>query len=169
MVDTIRSDAELDTLLRDNSVGEISPQDIRDLWLSLRAGGSAGYLQNTTPQLLGPGVNVLDLPNAGQLQGFTFDAGNDSLVAGVDGVFEVQIILSLSGDIGEFEFAVLQNDSPVQATRMKASVDHAGQFVNVVSVPWRVNVTAGDTFKLGALGDGLNVTPYGGGLQIGRT
>ncbi len=52
---------------------------------------------------------------------------------------------------------------------MKASVDHAGQFVNVVSVPWRVNVTAGDTFKLGALGNGLNVTPYGGGLQIGRT
>lgn len=69
MADTIRSIAALQTLLADNNSGDISPQDLRDMLVSLAApSGWADYTDSTyttgSPLSISAGVDTV-IPNDG--------------------------------------------------------------------------------------------------------
>lgn len=49
MVDTVRTLADLQTLLADNTNGDISAQDLRDFLVSTAIGGEAAYLDHRLP------------------------------------------------------------------------------------------------------------------------
>ena len=48
MADTIRTLADLQTLLADNTAGDISPQDVRDFLVSVHGGGLTPNAQTVT-------------------------------------------------------------------------------------------------------------------------
>lgn len=102
MADTARTRAALLTLLADNVSGDISPQDIRDMLVSLFGVWAAIYVADgavaqtgitTTPtKITGFAVNVAGLG------GMTPDHTDDSVEAPLDGDYLVLAQISYSGD-----------------------------------------------------------------------
>lgn len=143
MVDTIRSLADLLALLADNSSGDISAQDVRDVVVSLHGvygemyvtgGASAQSLDTTPAQLTGFAAN-------GNSSGTTPDHTNDQITVGTDGVYLVHGQFSAIGETGTtYELELRSNGSLVPGIRCKFTAsmtvgDHvSASFIGLVTL-----------------------------------
>ena len=100
MADTRRSRADILTLFADNSLQEISAQDLRDFVVSMMGGyASIKTADGSTPQT-GIGTTPVLLTQwtvNGISDGLTPDHTADSIVVDVDGVYDVDCDISFSG------------------------------------------------------------------------
>lgn len=113
MVDTVRTKAALQTLLADNTTGDISPQDLRDMLVSIMGvyggihieGGVTGQaVVAATPELL-----TEWLAN-GVADGVTPDFTADNITIDNNGVYQIEFAISLEGIAGAvFEFHLRKN------------------------------------------------------------
>jgi len=111
---TIRTRAQLDTILADNIIGAISPADIRDVLDSTDLIGEIKTVDGSTAQasLSTTPVKLTCFAANGVNKGVTPDHTNDKLTidAGGDGDYEVAIQLSFSGSNSTgFTFKVRKN------------------------------------------------------------
>lgn len=114
MADTIRTLTALLALLADNTTGDISPQDIRDMLVSVHGvyggiyiadGSTAQTGIDTTPtKMTGWTTNAISA-------GTTPDQANNEIVVGTDGVYVVFMTMSFSGSVNTtFEGHLRIND-----------------------------------------------------------
>jgi hypothetical protein len=128
---TIRDKAELDALFADNSTGDISPQDLRDLVDSLMGVyGGLRMANNSTGQTVAtntPEVLTEWTSNAVS-NGLTPDYTNDNVTIDYDGVYKLHFYVSFEGVTGDtFRFYIYKNGSitspPIQCRRKTSSAD----------------------------------------------
>jgi hypothetical protein len=111
MVDTPRTRTDLLTILADNITGDISPQDIRDMLVSIFGVWSAIYVaEGSTPQ---SGITTTPVKltgfttNIAGSGGMTPDHTDDSIEIELDGDYLVISAIAFSGSINQgFEIHV---------------------------------------------------------------
>jgi hypothetical protein len=99
MADTPRSVSTLQTLLADNTSGQISPQDLRDFLVSsLGIYGSLYVLDGATQQdnIGTSGSKLTAFTNEGNSHGTTPSHSNDQITIDIDGKYDVQFQCSFS-------------------------------------------------------------------------
>ena len=153
MPDTIRSMAELDSLLSDNAAGSISAQDIRDLMVSMAVHGEIGSGAKAN-KTLGADWEALDFDVAGT---FVRGLNVDTVNKWIDGVpVTMKALLSMElffkGDEDEsYDFTVFKDPigSPVNITRMERADVLLTDVDQTVQLSWSVGVqlTAGDILQ----------------------
>lgn len=145
MPDTIRSLSDLNNLFADNTQGVISPQDIRDLMVSLMVHGEIGSGAKTAITINGT-FAVLDFTLAGVVgRGITADTVNKRL-SGVPVVLKPQIDFELDFNGATnttYEAAVFVNG--VQNLRLTAQdrIVSAAQ-IGHIRMSSSIQVQAGD-------------------------
>jgi len=135
MADTIRTLAELNTLLADNTSGDITPQDIRDLMVSMMVHAEIGALDNS-PITLGSGWETVDLDTAGAAKrGADVDLVNHRITSiPVACKGQVHWEAEFKGAAATlYEFAVYRNGGPTQVIGLyrRAYVPTADHIVHV--------------------------------------
>ena len=100
MTDTIRDRDTLLALLADNSSRDISPQDIRDMLVSVHGVYGGLYVQDGVMAQAGVGITPAKMTGwAGNLPaaGMTPDHANDQVTVGTDGVYVAWCQVSFIG------------------------------------------------------------------------
>ena len=116
MADTPRSLSDLLVLLADNTTGDISPQDTRDVLVStLGVYGSITCFDASTQQdNPDTGALLTCFTDNGNANGVTPDHTNDSLTIDVAGNFDVYCQVSFSGTGGkQFQFRLRKNGAEI--------------------------------------------------------
>jgi hypothetical protein len=160
MADTIRTLVELNSLLADNTGGAISPQDVRDLMVSMMVHAEIGGRDKASVSL-SSGWNTLDLDEDGVAKrGFTTDLTNHR-VGGTPVAMKATLHwdVTFRGVVGEdYEFTVWRNGgtSPEEVVRVyrQMRILNASQ-VGHLSAEATVQCIQGDTFEL-AVRSGTN-------------
>ncbi len=153
MVDTIRTLAELNSLLADNTTAKLSPQDVRDLMVSQMVHAEIGSAAKAS-KILGASWEPLDFDVAGVFQR---GLNANTLLLRIDSIpVEMKAVLSLEvyfrGNVGQnYDFTVFKDPivAPVNITRMQRlgfEVLNAGQTIHA---SWSVGVqlSAGDVLQ----------------------
>lgn len=112
MADTIRTRADLQTLLADNTTGDISPQDHRDVLVSVLGVFGQLYSHDSVAGLtVGTSPVTVEWATAGLYDGITLDAANEkmTLAAGHDGTYEVHVQMSFTASQATYEVHVYKN------------------------------------------------------------
>lgn len=154
MPDTIRSLAELNTQFADNVDAAISPQDIRDLMVSLMVHGEIGSLTKGAV-VLSTGFQPLDFNQAGAVgRGLTVDTANRWIAdIPVDMKVEVTLEVSFQGSNNTtFEFAVFRNPntSPEQIQRLSDSERiFSAAMIGTIKMSASLQLNAGDKLQAG--------------------
>lgn len=102
MVDTIRDRTTLLTLLADNTSRDISPQDLRDMLVSVHGVYGGLYVQDGSTAQTGVDTTPTKMTGwAGNLPaaGTTPDHTDDSITIGTDGIYIALCQVSFSGTI----------------------------------------------------------------------
>lgn len=151
MPDTQRSTAALLALTPDNTSGETSNQDLRDMLVSLLGGYAAIYVdEGATPQAFTastPAKLTGFAANGPDASGMTPDHADDELVAGVDGVYWVACSLAMLGStIGWTGRARLRKNGAAIPGAQARGVDASG-FISL-SFEFPVQCVAGDSITV---------------------
>jgi hypothetical protein len=130
---TIRTNAELQALFADNTVGAISPQDLRDFLdsvmgvygsISIGDGSTAQALATATPE------KMTEFLANGVANGMTPAYASNQITIVHDGVYHVSFNLSFEGTTGEtFQFALRKDGvevSPHMSFHRKTSAADVG-------------------------------------------
>lgn len=150
MVDTIRTKADILTLLADNATEDISPQNLRDWLVSFRVYGEIGVFNNTIwMNSLSAGFNVVTLNQSGPAAGVVVDTVNSLLGVDVDGQYRLDYALSYEGTAGKrYDIAILKNDALVARTQRRDTIT-ANQEVRNMSGGGTLDLISTDEIKLG--------------------
>lgn len=129
MVDTIRDRSTLLTLLADNTTGQVSPQDLRDVLVSLDVMGSMSF------ELVPSGLNGIGMTGAqaillpwdagGLSAGIAMDNAQGTMVVGTAGTYRVSFSVSaeiLSATAPAFLVFALCKNGIVPATNIGATL-----------------------------------------------
>jgi len=156
MADTIRTRAQILALIADNSTGEISPQDLRDMMVSLMgvygaildtANGSAQTVAAAVPEKL------TNFTENGLAVGMTPDFANNDLQVDYTGVYQV---------FGKVALQATANNADVELhTRVDGVEDPAGSHTqlgssgSVASATWMniISLNAGEKLSIWATVD----------------
>lgn len=170
MPDTIRSLAELNALLADNTSAAITPQDLRDLMVSqmVYAEIGSGAKAEIT---LGTGFQAVDLNVAGEVsRGMVADATNRMITdtpVNMKAIIHCEVVFK--GAVADYEFSVFRNpdSTPTQVLRLARTVRGAA---TAVSHSWSTSVqlTAGDKLQLGVRANGQPFELLFGVLRVQR-
>jgi hypothetical protein len=154
MADTIRTLAQLNTQFADNTVGICSPQDIRDLMVSLMVHGEIGSLAKSAITLAA-GFQPLDFNQAGAVgRGLTIDTAN-KWIDGISVNMKAEITLEVSfqgANNTTFEFAVFRNPdgTPEQITRLTDNERiFSAAMVGGIKISSALQLNAGDKLQAG--------------------
>jgi hypothetical protein len=154
MADAIRTLAELNTQFADNIEGICSPQDIRDLMVSMMVHGEIGSLARSAITLAA-GFQPLDFHAAGAVgRGLTIDETNKWIAdVPVDMKAEVTLEVSFQGSNNTtFEFAVFKNPdtAPEQILRLTDNERiFSAAMVGTVKISSSLQLSAGDKLQAG--------------------
>jgi hypothetical protein len=102
MADTIRTLTALLALLADNTTGDISPQDVRDMLVTVHGVYGGIYIQDgSTPQT---GIDTTPTKMTGWATntasaGTTPDQANNQITVGTDGVYLIWASVGFSGSV----------------------------------------------------------------------
>jgi hypothetical protein len=150
MPDTIRTLSELNALLADNNTANISPQDIRDILVSINVYGEIGASGNS-PINLASGWQPLDLTVPGNSTRGVVVNTTSKWIEQVPVDMEVDLTFHLifKGQAGrDYDFTVFKNpdSTPVQMNRMNILNIEANE---TRSLSWStsINVTQGDKLQ----------------------
>jgi len=94
MADTVRTLAALQSLLADNETGDISPQDLRDMLVSILGAYGGFYIHaSSTGHTLGGSEELCTLatPTAFDAQDLEVDTGNKKVTIATDGKYLVLV------------------------------------------------------------------------------
>lgn len=174
MADTIRSLVELDALFADNVIAAITPQDVRDLMVSMMVHGEIGSGAQSSITL-GTGWQPINLNVEGMVgRGITVDTLNQRLA---DIPVEMKAIVHcevvFKGAAGaDYEFAVWRNThtaEPSMIDRMHR-VLHVVTTTQTVAHAWSTSVQleAGESLQLGVKADGQPFELLFGVLRVQR-
>lgn len=156
MADTEKTLAQLQTLLRNNGLREISAQDIRDAILATVLGGWASIhvedgstSQGSLVQYPGSQVKLTAFSANGAAAGFTDsptpDHTNDQITVAADGKYRAELSVSFNASTGVTAvFGVLKNASRVAGITGEASVANNTQR-RCVSCHGTLDLVATDT------------------------
>lgn len=159
MPDTIRSLVELDALFGDNSVGAITPQDIRDLMVSMMVHGEIGSGPKAAITL-GTGFQALDLTVSGAVgRGLTIDTINKwitDLPCDLKAIVHCEIAFR-GAQNQNYEFAVFRN--PTTTPEQQARLDRVFRPLAAADIQqhsWSTSLQlfAGDTVQMGVRANG---------------
>jgi hypothetical protein len=146
MADTARSLPELQSLLADNELGNISAQDLRDMLVSvLGCYGSISVTGGTTAQgsLGTTPVKLTPFDTDGDADNMTPDSANDQIQVALAGKYLVNLELSYSGTASTtFVTGISINGAPT-AFKAERAVDSGGN-IGHVSVAAILDLAAGD-------------------------
>lgn len=172
MPDTIRTLAELNAQFADNTSGVISPQDIRDLMVSLMVHGEIGSLAKAGITL-GTGYQALDFDASGAIErGVTVDTANKWIVVPVAGKYELTLEVSFNGSNNTtYDFTVFKN--PDGTPENIARIEDSERLVNAamiggVKVSCSLALAAGDKLQAGVRSNGSAFTLRRGLLRVRR-
>jgi len=172
MVDTIRTLAELNSLLADNTSANVSAQDIRDLMLSQMCHAEIGSTGEVS-EVLGAGFERVKLSQAGLfLRGFTTDLGNYK-ITGTPVALKaiVSCELAFRGTLdADFELAVFTDPdgTPSQQTRLNRTVTGLGTQRTAISWATGLQLAAGDQLALAVKSSGSDWKLDFGRLAVDR-
>jgi len=134
MVDTIRTLAELNSLFADNTIGSISPQDIRDLMISQLVYGEIGSIAKSSIVLSGT-WQALDFNKKGVFErGLNIDTVNkwiDQIPVQMKAILSMEVFFK--GDVGEdYDFTVFKDpqgspSSIIEMERLNGTILTAAQ------------------------------------------
>lgn len=173
MPDTIRTLSELNTQFADNTNAEISPQDIRDLMVSLMVHGEIGSGAKAAITL-GTGFQAMDFTVAGTVsRGLTVDTTNKWIAdIPVSLKADVQLeVLFKGANNTTFDFAVFKNpdSSPNQIARLDSSLRiFNSAMVGCVVVSAAIQLAAGDKLQAGVRANGASFELLRGALKVKR-
>lgn len=172
MPDTIRTLAELNQQFADNTSEAISPQDVRDLMVSLMVHGEIGSLAKSAITL-GTGFQALDFDASGAIErGVTVDTVNKWLVVPVAGKYEVVFEVSFNGTNNTtYDFGVFKDSGAGFAAVQR--LDDSERLVNAamiggVKISASVQLAAGDKLQAGVRANGASFTLRRGLLRVRR-
>lgn len=159
MADTIRSIAELDTLLADNVDGGISPQDIRDMMVSQMVHAEIGSGAKADITLTGTNYRTLDLTVAGAVErGMNADPAN-KIIAGVPVRMKAIVhceVCFRGAQNTAYEFSVFRNPltTPVQQDRLTRTLRPTSA-ADIVAHSWSTSLQLeqGDALQFGVKGN----------------
>lgn len=170
MADTRRSKADLLTLFADNAIGAISPQDLRDLVVTVMGGyGSLKTVDGSTAQT-GIGTTPVLLTQwdtNGINVGITPDHTTDSLTVDIDGVYDINCDISFSGSANATFQIHLRVDGVEQDEGMHRKIGSGGD-VGSAGFSGQVSLTAAQvlTAYIEADGAGKEVTVADGQFVV---
>lgn len=173
MPDTIRTLAQLNQQFADNTQAIISPQDMRDLFVSLMVHGEIGSGAKAAITL-GTGYQALDLTVAGTVgRGLTVDTANKRIAdVPVDLKADVALEVLFRGANGvTYDFTVFRNPdaTPVQVTRLDASARiTAAADIRCVAVSAAIQLTAGDKLQAAVRANGASFELLRANLKVRR-
>jgi hypothetical protein len=142
MADTERSLAALQTLLADNSSGDISAQDLRDFLVSCFSAYGSIYVQDgaTAQTSIGTTATLLTgFAANGESSGVTPNHADDELNIGVDGAYLATGCFSFSGTASRtFQLRLRKSGSEVAGIGCRVTLDASGNttsasFVGIVA------------------------------------
>ena len=173
MADTIRTLAELNTQFADNTSAAITPQDIRDLMVSMMVYGEIGSGAKAAITL-GTGFQALDFTLAGTVgRGLTIDTTN-KWISGVPVSMKAKVRLEVSfqgTNNTTFDFAVFRNPdgTPEQLLRVSDS-DRivSATMMGGVTIEAAIQLNAGDKLQAGVRANGASFTLLRGRLYVER-
>ena len=165
MADTIRTRVELLTLLADNVTGDISPQDMRDVLVTVH--GVYGGLYKSGPPVLQPVITppqkLLNWTSIFPEAGVNASIGSSDITVNTDGIYKVEASFSFTGDLATenwlFELAV--NGTPV-GPACEERLDGFGIPMAACSFSGLITASAADKLS-------IEVSPGTGGSGIGLT
>lgn len=144
MADTIRSLSELNSLLADNVLENIGPQDIRDLMVSQMVHGEIGSGAKGST-ILGASWESLDFDVAGVFErGLNIDTGNrwiNQIPVDMKAVLTMEVFFK--GDAGQdYDFTVFKDPtgSPVNITTMQRTGFRVVNADQTIHASWSVGV-----------------------------
>lgn len=154
MPDTIRTIGELNALFADNNQGQCTPQDIRDLMVSMMVHGEIGSGAKSAITLAA-GFQPLDFALAGVVsRGLTIDTVN-KWIADVPVAMKAEITLEVSfqgANNTTFDFAVFRNPdtAPEQLLRVSDSERiFSAAMVGCIKISSSIQLNAGDKLQAG--------------------
>lgn len=171
MPDTIKTLAQLNQDFGDNTVGQVSPQFIRDLMVSMMVHGEIGSAAKASITLpAAPNFAVVDLNVAGvAARGITVDTVNKRL-ADVPVAMKAHVTAELwfRGTNGTtYDIAVFQNGSQVQRLTRQARIVNAAQIPEAY-MGATIQCAANDTFDLRVRAGGAAFELLFGVLRLQR-
>jgi hypothetical protein len=148
MADTIRTLAQLNQQFADNTEGVISPQDIRDLFVSLMVHGEIGSGVKAAITLAA-GYQSLDLTVAGAVsRGITVDTLNKQL-SGIPVNLGAEITLEVlfNGAANTtYDFAVIRNGAVVPRLSGSCRIINAAQ-IGLIVMSSAIDLAADDVIQ----------------------
>ena len=172
MADTIRTLAELNSLLSDNTSAAISAQDIRDLMVSQMCHAEIGSLSQPQ-ETLGSGWQAVKLNQAGAFErGFAADAVGMKIIGtpvAMKVVVECEIVFCGAAAVA-YEFAVFRNPagSPEKIGRLDRTL--TGNGTAQVAHGWAagLQLSAGDELQFAVQANGQMFKLDQGRLTVRR-
>lgn len=173
MADTIRSKTELLALLADNTTGDISPQDMRDILVSLMGVYGEMLIVNsstaqtgitTTPELM------TGWTKNGVSNGVTLDYLNNQITVLYNGVYSISLGVSFSGTLNTEFLLHLRVDGVEQDEGLHRVIGTGGD-VGSAGFTALKTLTAGQILTIYVASDdagGSSFTPVDAQLRVVR-
>lgn len=159
MVDTIRDLAALLTLLADNTTGNISPQDVRDMLVSLHSVRGEFFIADNeagSPQTIGTSFQkVSQLTSKGQESGVIVDNVTDfDIQVGTTGVYLCLVSLSFSGTANTtFQISTFKNNVQQMVSKITRKIGSGGDVGDSAGVGM-ISCAADDLLDVRVIADG---------------
>ena len=174
MPDTIRTLVELNQMFADNTFGICSPQDVRDLILSMMVHGEIGSGAKSAITL-GTGFQALDFTVAGTIaRGLTVDTTN-KWIADIPVTLkaDVQLEVLFKGTNGvSYEFGVFKDSGSgfQQVARLDSPPIRIlnAQMVGTLIISAGIQLAAGDKLQAGVRANGESFELLRGNLKVRR-
>jgi hypothetical protein len=178
MPDTVRSRADLLTLLADNTTGNISPQRIRDFVVSTLGVYGSIYVHNTggNPALYPSQVvtsssaKLTLFDTDGASDGVTPVHASDHLAIVTDGVYELKCLLSIYGDARMYTIELRKNGIALTGGIGKCSLKNTGDSIQMRAEAPAHTCAPGDLITVYIASDGppATMTVYAGTVTAHR-
>lgn len=173
MADTIRTLAALNALFADNTSGVISPQDIRDLVVSMLPHAEIGSGAKASITL-GTGYQAMDFTVAGvSAYGLTVSTADKRIEAiPCDGKYRINLEVAFRGAQNQtYDFTVFRNPdgAPEQLTRLNIQArPTAAADIRSLVVSAYVSLSAGDKLQAAVRCNGQAFELLRGGMRVDR-
>ncbi len=164
MTDTVRTRAAILALLADNTSGDISPQDIRDMFVTVHGNYGGLYIQDGSTAQTGITTEAVKMTGwAGNLaaSGVTPDYANNQVTVGSTGIYLVWVQLSFSGSLNTEFQAHLRVNGDEQVEGMHRKLGTGGDVGSASFIALK-SLTADDVLTIyveSDAGGGASFTP----------
>lgn len=174
MADTIRDRAAIIALFPDNTSGEISPQDERDLIVSAWGvyGAISFYNKSSTQSLNTTAATIVAFDTTGGSDGTTVSTGSHNITVLTGGVYYVEAHMTVTGfNSGTlYSFHLAKNGTRIGGATSSIKTTDTSDY-KVVSMALTVSLATNDVITVSGesdAGGGQTIIPVHGQLLVKR-